>query len=79
MSFPRYPEYKDSGVEWLGDVPVHWNVGPFKRLVDIQNGTDHKDFEVDEGYPVYGSGGVFAYASKYMHDGESVLLGGYSR
>ena len=21
MSFPRYPKYKDSGVEWLGDVP----------------------------------------------------------
>ncbi len=24
MSFPRYPNYKPSGVEWLGDVPVHW-------------------------------------------------------
>jgi type I restriction enzyme S subunit len=29
MSFPRYPSYKDSGVEWLGDVPGHWDV---KRL-----------------------------------------------
>ena len=26
MSFPRYPEYKDSGVEWLGEVPGHWQV-----------------------------------------------------
>ena len=26
MSFPRYPEYKDSGVEWLGEVPGHWAV-----------------------------------------------------
>lgn len=26
MSFPRYPRYKDSGVEWLGNVPVHWEV-----------------------------------------------------
>ena len=26
MSFPRYPEYKDSGVEWLGEVPEHWEV-----------------------------------------------------
>ena len=25
MSFPRYPEYKDSGVEWLGEVPAHWS------------------------------------------------------
>ena len=24
MSFPRYPSYKDSGVEWLGEVPAHW-------------------------------------------------------
>ncbi|MEI6078359.1 MAG: restriction endonuclease subunit S [Verrucomicrobiota bacterium] len=26
MSFPRYPKYKDSGVEWLGQVPEHWSV-----------------------------------------------------
>ena len=26
MSFPRYEKYKDSGVEWLGEVPEHWQV-----------------------------------------------------
>ena len=26
-----YPDYKPSGVEWLGDVPVHWEVGPVKH------------------------------------------------
>jgi len=26
MSFPRYPTYKDSGVEWLGEVPEHWEI-----------------------------------------------------
>lgn len=25
MSLPRYAEYKDSGVEWLGEAPAHWN------------------------------------------------------
>jgi type I restriction enzyme, S subunit len=29
MSFPQYAQYKDSGVEWLGEVPGHWEV---KRL-----------------------------------------------
>ena len=29
MKWPRYPRYKPSGVEWLGDVPKHWEV---KRL-----------------------------------------------
>ena len=24
--FPSYPEYKDSGVEWLGNVPSHWEI-----------------------------------------------------
>lgn len=32
MSFPRYPEYKDSGVGWLGVVPAHWEV---KRLRNV--------------------------------------------
>jgi type I restriction enzyme S subunit len=26
MSFPRYPKYKPSGVEWLGEVPEHWEI-----------------------------------------------------
>ena len=26
MSFPKYDRYKDSGVEWLGEVPQHWKV-----------------------------------------------------
>lgn len=26
MSFPAYPRYQDSGVEWLGEVPSHWQV-----------------------------------------------------
>ena len=26
MSFPAYPEYKDSGVVWLGGIPAHWNI-----------------------------------------------------
>ena len=75
MSFPKYPKYKDSGVEWLGQIPEHWVVAPYKRMVDIQNGSDHKHIQQDEGYPVIGSGGVFAYASEFMYDGESVLLG----
>ena len=66
---------KDSGVAWLGAVPGHWDIVQLKLFVDIQNGSDHKHVEQDDGYPVLGSGGVFAYASDFLHDGESVLLG----
>lgn len=32
MSAPRYSEYKDSGLEWLGEVPKHWRVLPIKAI-----------------------------------------------
>jgi restriction endonuclease S subunit len=30
---------KDSGVEWLGEVPEHWSVIGIKRLVEVKDGT----------------------------------------
>ena len=35
MSFPRYPKYKPSGVEWLGDVPEHWEMTRLKNLFSL--------------------------------------------
>lgn len=32
MSLPSYPEYKDSGVQWLGDMPNHWVVRRYKQV-----------------------------------------------
>lgn len=34
--YPRYPAYKDSGVEWLGEVPAHWEVRRLKEFSTIQ-------------------------------------------
>jgi type I restriction enzyme S subunit len=48
MKLPAYPRYKPSGVEWLGDVPVHWEV---KRLKMTARLTDKK-VEADEDNPV---------------------------
>ncbi|WP_180124884.1 restriction endonuclease subunit S [Acinetobacter sp. YH12080] len=36
MQFEQYPSYKNSGVEWLGDVPEHWQVKPNKYVFKIQ-------------------------------------------
>jgi type I restriction enzyme S subunit len=59
MSFPAYEEYKDSGVEWLGEVPEHWDVKRVKHLTsDIKAGpfgsSLTKDVYVESGYRVYG-------------------------
>ena len=42
MSFPRYPSYKDSGVEWLSEVPAHWELAPLKAA------TTNNDEVLDE-------------------------------
>jgi type I restriction enzyme, S subunit len=42
MSFPRYPAYKPSGVEWLGEVPEHWEVLPLKREFVVVGGSTPK-------------------------------------
>lgn len=35
MSFPKYPAYKESGVEWIGKVPVGWNIKSIKRVAQL--------------------------------------------
>jgi type I restriction enzyme S subunit len=56
MSFPRYEKYKDSGVEWLGEVPAHWEVISIKWLSPVLRGAsprpidDSKYFDDDGEY-----------------------------
>jgi len=46
MSFPRYPKYKPSGVEWLGDVPEGWEVKPLKHACHVfPSNVDKKSHE----------------------------------
>lgn len=33
-----YPEYKDSGIEWLGEVPTHWETVKLKHAAAIVTG-----------------------------------------
>lgn len=66
---------KDTEIPWIGKIPSEWEIQPFKRNATIYNGCDYKHIQAEEGYPVIGSGGTFAYATDYMYDGEAVLLG----
>lgn len=38
MSLPRYAEYKDSGVEWLGCVPAHWTLSKLRHFTRFTGG-----------------------------------------
>ena len=49
MSFPRYPSYRDSGVEWLGAVPEHWHVDRLKAsITSCRNGIWGEEAQGDE-------------------------------
>ncbi|UYV20605.1 restriction endonuclease subunit S [Halomonas qaidamensis] len=76
-TFPQYPEYKDSGIEWLGEVPVLWEVVKLKRLCHMQSGDfiSPSDIEEDGEYPVYGGNGHRGFTPSYTHNGLYPLVG----
>ncbi len=43
--FKPYPAYKHSGVEWLGEIPAHWEVKPLKHMANFINGFGFKPDE----------------------------------
>jgi len=71
-----YPTYKPSGIEWIGEIPEHWEIRRVKRFAKILNGQDQKEVVCEDGiYPIYGSGGEFGRTNVALHQGPSVLLG----
>lgn len=52
--FKPYPAYKESGVDWLGKIPAHWNVARISELTSLLNGYpfDSEFFTRGEGIPL---------------------------
>jgi len=77
MKLPRYPKYKDSGVEWLGEVPEHWEICAIKRIVDLRSGDSINSERIHEDgdYAVYGGNGFRGFTDGYTHEGHYVLIG----
>lgn len=68
---------KDSGVEWIGHIPAHWNVIALKFLCSMQSGKNLSAEQIaDEGkYPVYGGNGIRGYFSEFNTSGDLLLVG----
>ena len=45
-AFPKYPKYKDSGVEWLGEVPEHWEVSRNLGIFDERKEANQPNAEL---------------------------------
>jgi type I restriction enzyme S subunit len=69
---------KDSGIEWICEIPEHWGIAYLKHFCKVNSG---REIEVelekysDNAVPVYGSGGVFKYTDKSQFNGEAVMFG----
>jgi type I restriction enzyme S subunit len=67
---------KDSGVEWIGEIPEHWEVKALKYIAYMQSGeTISPDNFTEEGYPVYGGNGFRGYTDRFTNEGDFALIG----
>ena len=74
----RYDEYKDSGVEWIGEVPRHWEVVRTRYLCNLCTGNKDTINRVDDGkFPFYVRSPKVERINTYSFDGEAILMAGY--
>ena len=68
---------KDSGIEWIREIPEGWEVVPVKRLCTMQAGKNLTSEQIaPEGtYPVYGGNGIRGFFSDYNCDGQFLTVG----
>lgn len=74
MKYKKYPIYKDSGVEWLGDIPEEWKITKVKHLFNLGRGRviSQEELKDNAEFPVYSSqtknNGVLGYINTFDFD-----------
>jgi type I restriction enzyme S subunit len=72
------PKLKASGIEWLGDIPEHWDLKQLKWAITFQRGHDLPTDDREEGtVPVVTSSGVSATHSVAAAKGPGIVTGRY--
>lgn len=68
---------KDSGVEWIGEIPEEWEIRKLKFLCNIKTGNKDTINRDPEGeYPFYVRSPIIERISTYSYDGEAILMAG---
>lgn len=70
-------EMKDSGVEWIGNIPKDWEICKVKYLCNIKSGEIlSKTYFEDKGiYPIYGSNGIIGRTNKKNNSNKAIIIG----
>jgi type I restriction enzyme, S subunit len=60
------PKLKPSGIDWLGEMPEHWEVKKLKYILSIRSGESIGTDDVSDEFsiPVYGGNGIMGYTYK---------------
>jgi type I restriction enzyme S subunit len=76
MSLARYAQYKDTGIEWLGSVPSHWNVHRLKTVASlVTEKATHRTFPVALENIESWSGRFIPSASEFEGEGVAFSAG----
>ena len=74
--FRRYPEYKASGVEWIGKIPGYWNLVMLKYKARLVYGDTLISENRENGVlPVYGSNGIIDTHSSANTLSPAIIVG----
>jgi type I restriction enzyme S subunit len=69
---------KDSGIDWLGQIPAHWEVVPLRRMVLLQRGHDLPAQDREDGdVLLISSAGVIGHHNQKRSDGPGIVTGRY--
>ena len=68
---------RDSGIEWIGQIPEHWEVTKLKFYASIDSGDAISNEQISEegDYPVYGGGDIMGYYSDYNTTEDKLIIG----
>lgn len=73
----QYDKYKETGIEWLNNVPSHWEKVRLRYLCDITTGNmDTVNREDDGQFPFFVRSKTIERISTYSYDGEAILTAG---
>ena len=73
---PNVP-MKDCGIDWIGEIPKHWETRRMRYLCKIKTGDKDTVNRVDDGvYPFYVRSPKVERINSYTYDGEAVLMAG---
>jgi len=70
---------KDSGIDWIGEIPAHWQVRSIRYAFRFRNyqrvplsGSEREHMQGE--FPYYGASGIIDYVEDYIFDEDLILI-----